>query len=550
MPWAKRADGTWGNVAVEAPVVLPASDSDSDEEEDTRDIKATGSVAARAAQFQAAQIQIQKASPARAAPPPPSSAKKKAPPPPPADRTPPPPPPYAPAIPPRRTTPTVTHDDDDAAELADKVSQFEPKLIRPRVISNSSSIQGALRRRPPPPPAAPAARSTEEEDTSPSRRWLPHRRSRWIHGLRCPLDSRRHPRRRSRLDRHKQRRLYRLVSRHNPSPDPHPHRPSPPARPNPHTRPPLPPRSTPSAPPLPARSTSSLVEDDDDYDDYEEEPDQYEQEEEEEKEPTPRTPASSSRNPNLRPPPSRTTSSSSDRAPPPPRWSNNKTGFAKKHAVDMARNRRNCLNPPPACFSREPPPLTPEGAKGIAITYAPLPAPVILRSNNSNDLAKAITAGRAFPTKPPPFLSHDVTREDWNKLWDDIDETARIEMRASAGLSVATLPLMPIFGAGMVVSTVAERKLRAGRVGPTCKLVEAWNVNFFRPRCLDVYIAQDSIRLSGPTPTTASRQAIDPAFLKWQHAPTQQEKQLAMKEYERYEGKFRFVVQSWPLGGV
>ncbi|KAJ7137096.1 hypothetical protein C8R44DRAFT_365474 [Mycena epipterygia] len=171
----------------------------------------------------------------------------------------------------------------------------------------------------------------------------------------------------------------------------------------------------------------------------------------------------------------------------------------------MARNRRDCLNPPPSCFSRAPPAPTGEGGKGIQITYAPLPAPIILRSPNSNDLAKAITTGRAFPSKPPPILSHDVQREDWNKLWDDIDETARIEMRASAGLSVATLPLMPIFGAGFVVSTVAERKLRAGRVGPTCKLIEAWNVNFFRPRHLDVYIAQNSSRISGPTPTQASR---------------------------------------------
>ncbi|KAJ7856071.1 hypothetical protein B0H14DRAFT_2352898, partial [Mycena olivaceomarginata] len=101
----------------------------------------------------------------------------------------------------------------------------------------------------------------------------------------------------------------------------------------------------------------------------------------------------------------------------------------------------------------------------------------------------------AFPSKPPPLLSHDVQREDWNKLWDDIDETARIEMRASAGLSVATLPLMPIFGAGFAVSTIAERKLRAGRVGPTCKLIEAWNVNFFRPRHLDVYVSLFNSRI-------------------------------------------------------
>ncbi|KAJ7145223.1 hypothetical protein C8R46DRAFT_1130675 [Mycena filopes] len=212
----------------------------------------------------------------------------------------------------------------------------------------------------------------------------------------------------------------------------------------------------------------------------------------------------------------------------------------------MARNRRNCLNPPPSCFSRAPPEPT-NSDKGIQITYERLASPVLLRSNNSNDLAKALTTGRAFPSKPPPLHSHDVQREDWDKLWDDIDETARIEMRASAGLSVATLPLMPIFGAGFAVSTIAERKLRAGRVGPTCKLVEAWNVNFFRPRRLDVYIAQGSFRLSGPTPTQASRKALDPAFIKWQEA-TGPEKQLALKEHEKWEGKFRFVVQSWPPG--
>ncbi|KAJ7339164.1 hypothetical protein DFH08DRAFT_812555 [Mycena albidolilacea] len=89
-----------------------------------------------------------------------------------------------------------------------------------------------------------------------------------------------------------------------------------------------------------------------------------------------------------------------------------------------------------------------------------------------------------------------------------------------------------IFGACFAVSTIAERKLRLGRVGPTCKLVKAWNISFFRPRHLDLS------RLSGPTPTPASRQATDPAFLKWQQATSGAEKQLAMKEYEKYEGKW------------
>ncbi|KAJ7489737.1 hypothetical protein B0H11DRAFT_2012233 [Mycena galericulata] len=551
MPWAKRADGTWGNVVVEAPT-LPASDSE--EEEDTQHIKSTvpqsNLVAARAAQFQAAQIQIQKASSARATVLP-SISKNKTPPPP-AERTPP-APPYAPAFPPRRTAATLSHDNDDAEperEL-DKVARFEPKPIRPRVISNNTSAP-ALRRRAPAPPAAPVARSTEEhseEEVNGTGRPPPpipriNSRASLVPpqppavDSRPPLPSRQPSQSTPPLPPRQPQAAPPLPSRQSsqsPSASTSASTSAPPLPSRrPQFTPPLPPRSTPSAPPpLPSRSTSPLVDD----------------EEEEEEDVLPSHTASSTRNPALRPPPTRTNSSSSgDRPAPPPRWSSDKTGFAKGKAVELARNRRNCLNPPPACFSRTPPSPTPnpENAKGIAITYAPLAAPIILRSPNSNDLAKAMTTGRGFPSKPPPLLAHDVQREDWNKLWDDIDETARIEMRASAGLSVATLPLMPIFGAGFVVSTVAERKLRAGRVGPTCKLVEAWNVNFFRPRRLDVYIAQNSARLSGPTPTQASRKAIDPAFLKWQQASSDAEKALAMREYEKYEGKFRFVVQSWP----
>lgn len=65
---------------------------------------------------------------------------------------------------------------------------------------------------------------------------------------------------------------------------------------------------------------------------------------------------------------------------------------------------------------------------------------------------------------------------------------ARVELRTSAGISVATLPLAPIFGAGFAVGQLVERKLRAKRVGPTCGLVEAWNERFFRPRNLDVLV--------------------------------------------------------------
>ncbi|KAM0748689.1 hypothetical protein T439DRAFT_382471 [Meredithblackwellia eburnea MCA 4105] len=229
-----------------------------------------------------------------------------------------------------------------------------------------------------------------------------------------------------------------------------------------------------------------------------------------------------------------------------PSWSTDKAGFAKQQAIDFARNRRDCLNPPPDCFSRRAPPESELDDEGIKITYAHLEAPIILRSNNSNDLAKAITTGRAFPSKPHPLLSHDVHRGDWDQLWDDIDETARIELRTSAGLSVATLPLMPIFGAGFAVSTLAERKLRAQRVGPTCKLVETWNVMFFRPRRLDVYLAQDSVRLSGPYTYSTSRKEVDPAYTEAKAATTEAEKQRALRKVEQYSGKFRFVVQSWP----
>ncbi|KAF7317713.1 hypothetical protein MKEN_00859100 [Mycena kentingensis (nom. inval.)] len=472
MPWVKRADGTWGNAVVDAPVAStppPTSTSDSEDE----GVQA-GSIAARAARFQAAQTPVSSIVKQKAPPPPILSAKKPLPS---AERAAvAPPPPYAPAFPPRRKTP----DEDSVA-----VTRPEPKPIRP--------ANAALQRRPPPPPTPLA----DEPDTLrvPSAYLPPPLPSRQPSTSSAPQLLPRQP---------------------SPSAPPLPSRPTQSA-----PTPPLPPRS---APALPARTPS-------------------ESKEEEEK---PASWASTTRNPNLRPPPSRTKTTGIDYAQNGPSWSNDKAGFVKGKTVEMAANRRDCLNPPPACFAREPPPPSGVNDRGIQVTYAPLSATIVLRSANSNDLAKAITTGRAFPNKPPALLTHDVQREDWNKLWDDIDETARIELRASAGVSVATLPLMPIFGAGLVVSTVAERKLRANRVAPTCKLIEAWNVNFFRPRRLDVYLAQDSIRLSGPTPTTNSRRAVDPIFIKWQQAESALDKAALMKEYEKYEGKFRFVVQSWP----
>ncbi|KAJ7192119.1 hypothetical protein GGX14DRAFT_480516 [Mycena pura] len=536
MPWVKRADGTWGNVVVEAP---PPSDS----EEDAHTKSAapqSNLVAARAAQFQS-----QKASPAASTPLPSISKKKPVPP---AERTTPAPPPYTPAFPPRRTAAAPSRDNDDA-EL-DKGAPFEPKPLRPRAISNNTSLPAprapaalsteeyseddtadvgltGIRRPPPPLPRMPSRPSLVPSQTLPlvpqlsqSTPSLPSRQPQAAPPLPSRQSSQSTPPLQSRQP-HAQA-APPLPSRHSAQSTSEPPLPSQ----RPQSTPPLPPRYTASAPPLPSRSTASLVDVDDDEpvsrraatrntaslaDDDDE----------------PATRRRATRNTALRPPPTRAKScSASDRQPAIPRWSASKSGFAKGKAAELARNRRDCLHPPPACFARAPPARSAAGERGIQITYARLAAPVILRSPNSNDLAKALTTGRAFPAKPPPLGSHDVQREDWNRLWDDIDETARIEMRTSAGLSVATLPLMPIVGAGFAVSTVAERKLRARRVGPTCKLVEEWNVNFFRPRHLD---------------------AIDPAFLKFQQATDDAEKQRALKEYEKYKDKFRFVVQSWPL---
>ncbi|KAJ7627027.1 hypothetical protein FB45DRAFT_920521 [Roridomyces roridus] len=550
MPWVKRADGTWGNVET-APVILASSDSDEGSEQESPDLKFNGlktnSVAARAAQFQAAQIQIQKASDPAKPTLPPSITKKKPPPPPAPVEKLTPAPPYAPAYPPRRTPPTV-----DATETR--------SVSHPRAISSNTSLPPSFHRRAPAPPtlAASEAKAVDAQSlTGTARRPPPpptpkiSARPTLSHSLSTPADTR----------------PTLPIRQPSPSRPPLPMRdlspsmpPLPPRQPSP-CRPELPPRSSPAlpprqasapplpsrqpqaTPPLPPRSTPttphlharSLVEEGEyEEDELDEDVDGDE----------PETEAVSSSH--LRPPPKRAASSTSSDRHVGPKWSKNKSGFAKHQAVEMARNRRNCLNPPPACFSRAPPPTTAPDSKGIQITYAPLEAPIVMRSSNSNDLAKGMTSGRAFPNKPPHILSHDVTRDDWAKLWDDIDETARIEMRAQAGLAVATLPLMPIVGAGFAVSTIAERKLRAKRVGPTCKLVEAWNVNFFRPRKLDVFIAQGPARLSGPTPTLASRRDTDPLYIKWQQATTDMDKALALKEYKKWEGKFRFTVQSWP----
>ncbi|KAJ7856070.1 hypothetical protein B0H14DRAFT_3136140, partial [Mycena olivaceomarginata] len=311
MPWAKRADGTWGNVVVEAPVILPASDSE--DEEDTQHIKSIGPqsnlVAARAAQFHAAQTQIQKASPARATKSPPPPGEKNA---------------------SRSTsicscvshrvaqTATLSHDNDDAEPATELDKRY-----------------GDVPRHP---PAAPVALSTEEhleEDTvdeeltgigrlpppipritSPPS--LVHSQSLSV-DLRPPLPSRQPSQSTPPLPSRRPQAAPPLPSRQS-SQSTSASAPPLPSR-KPQSTPPLPPRSTPSAPPLPSRSTSRstspLVD---------------------EEEPISRTPASSSRNPNLRPPPTRTKSSSSiDRAATGPSWSSDKTGFAKGKAVEMAR---------------------------------------------------------------------------------------------------------------------------------------------------------------------------------------------------------------------
>ncbi|KAK4701080.1 hypothetical protein P7C70_g5154, partial [Phenoliferia sp. Uapishka_3] len=344
-----------------------------------------------------------------------------------------------------------------------------------------------------------------------------------------------------------------------------------------------PPVSIPQRPPLPTRpsipAVPPRVETPSHIDYSTEEEDNLSAEEEEEDAYNSGRPTPTSSHSDVLPPPSAPLSS---HRPPPtrarthngpsatkatPTWSDSKTGYAKGKAMEFARNRRNCLSPPPDCFNRRPPPPTEEDDQGLRIDYAPLEKPLVFRSNNSNDLATAITQGAAFKTKPPVMSSHDVFRQDWDQLWEDIAETARIELRASAGLSVATLPLMPIFGAGFAVSTLAERKLRAKRVGPTCKLIEAWNVQFFRPRKLDVYalslslssplklkvihnlysyLAQDSLRLSGPYTTPESKKEFDPALARVKEATNEQDRQKALHELEKYKGKFRIVVQSWP----
>lgn len=53
------------------------------------------------------------------------------------------------------------------------------------------------------------------------------------------------------------------------------------------------------------------------------------------------------------------------------------------------------------------------------------------------------------------------------------------------------------------------------------------------------------MRLSGPTLTAESRKVFDPAYIQMQEATNEVDKQKAMRELEKYDGKFRFVVQNW-----
>ncbi|KAG9218091.1 hypothetical protein CCMSSC00406_0010250 [Pleurotus cornucopiae] len=128
--------------------------------------------------------------------------------------------------------------------------------------------------------------------------------------------------------------------------------------------------------------------------------------------------------------------------------------------------------------------------------YPSFPA-IYLMSNG-----KHITKG--FPLVPPPssseyhpFMTHDVTQEDWQSFVNDVNQAA--ELTAKDKVQAYSLPfisIVPLINsvAGLAVTTYMKKRKEV----PVSKRINAWNHYFFHPRRMDVILMRGQQRIGRP----------------------------------------------------
>lgn len=96
------------------------------------------------------------------------------------------------------------------------------------------------------------------------------------------------------------------------------------------------------------------------------------------------------------------------------------------------------------------------------------------------------------PGDPHPFISHDITEEDWHRFLKDFQKTAHLPASDRLFQGIANS-----FMSGKSPSAKIQQRVAENRLEPIGDYLMAWNHYFFRPRRMTVILAKGTHRFSG-----------------------------------------------------
>ncbi|KAI0731768.1 hypothetical protein C8Q72DRAFT_759192, partial [Fomitopsis betulina] len=137
------------------------------------------------------------------------------------------------------------------------------------------------------------------------------------------------------------------------------------------------------------------------------------------------------------------------------------------------------LDTPPPCFSRPPP---------SGLPYAPFEPMSLFCKGRTLDAGFLDIAPPSLAV-PHPFMTYDVTEEDWHWFMYTIKISASLSPMNRVVAGVVPLALgLGIYGAA--VGPLIERAMKKHKSESVADLIGFWNAYFFNPRRLHVVLAQ------------------------------------------------------------
>ncbi|EMD34647.1 hypothetical protein CERSUDRAFT_75593 [Gelatoporia subvermispora B] len=158
------------------------------------------------------------------------------------------------------------------------------------------------------------------------------------------------------------------------------------------------------------------------------------------------------------------------------------------HNIAPGENPTKILKPAPPQFSRPPP---------YELPYGPFP-PCSLLAVKTSLQAGWPTMAPPTDTRPHPFVTHDVRKEDWLLFLYHCKTASGLTPlnKAAAGLAPLALGAGVLPGIALVMGV--EHILKKRKRGNVVQIITQWNQHFFNPRQMEVALAKGRIGYSGP----------------------------------------------------